>query len=84
VKGKIIILVIFTVLISTTTGVVLYRPDIHTATIEELQEIDGIGEYYSQEIYSYLQLNKTARIEGLDDVRYIGDSIISKLRRYYR
>lgn len=83
-KNKIIALIIFSILISFTVGAVLYRPDIHQATIEELQEINGIGEYYATEIHSYLKLNPTCTIEDLDDIRYIGEGIISKLKERYR
>ena len=78
------IVLIAVILLTTVLGAIIYRPSIHSATIEELQEIHGIGEYYSEAIVTYLKSNKTARIEDLDDILYIGEKTIKKLKKRYR
>ena len=82
-KSKLLILLVFTILVSCLIGAILYRSDIHTATIEELQEINGIGEILSERIVIYLKLNKDATIKDLDHIPGIGPVTIQKLRRKY-
>ena len=83
-KKNIIILLIFSILLAFIIGTAFYQPSIHDATIEELQEINGIGEKLSQDIYMYLKVNKGATIEDLDDIKYIGEITIKKIKRKYR
>ena len=82
-KSYSIVLAVVIVLVAVL-GVALYQPSIHTTTIEELTEINGIGDYYAQSIVTYLENNPDCSIEDLDDIKYIGDSVLSKLRKRYR
>jgi len=83
-KNKVILLIIFIILLTSVLGLSLYKPSITTATIEELQEINGIGEKLSEDIYMYLKVNKSATIEDLDDIKYIGEITIKKIKKRYR
>lgn len=83
-KSKVVLLIIFIILLTSVLGLSLYKPSITTATIDELQEINGIGEKLSQDIYTYLKHNKTASIEDLDDIRYIGEVTLKKIRKRWR
>ena len=75
------IVLIVVLLISIMLGMVIYKPNIHNATIEELQEINGIGEVLSNRISLYLDLNKDACIEDLYDVDGVGRITIKKLKK---
>jgi len=67
-KTKVIYLLIFVILLSVVLGCIAYKPSIHTATIEEIQEIRGFGDILSTRVLSYLDSNKTATIDDIDDV----------------
>ena len=53
-------------------GVALYKPSVRTATIEELQEINGLGELLSSRVVIYLDTYPNADIDDLLDVEGIG------------
>jgi len=61
-------------------AVVTHKPDINTATIEELQDIRGIGEVLSNRISLYLDTNKKATFEDIDDIDGIGEYRIELLK----
>ncbi len=82
-KTKIVIVVIFALLIGTITFIAIDKPDIHEATIEELIEIDGIGEVLASRVISYLEVNKNATIDDIEDVRGIGAIKLRKIRGKY-
>ncbi len=70
--------------VAIAVGMEVYKQPITSTTIEELQEINGIGEKLSQDIHLYLKLNKNASIEDLDDIKYIGEITIKKIKKVYR
>lgn len=78
------IVLIVVILVSCVIGAVVYRPTIHDCSIEELQEINGIGEILSNRIHLYLESNKNATIEDLRVIDGIGDITIQKLKRRWR
>ena len=82
---KLIIFIIIMAILTTscTILVVTDKPNIHEATIEELQDINGIGEVLSLRVISYLKLNKNATIEDLEDVRGIGEKRIELIKEVY-
>jgi len=76
-------ILILILIICLLFGTVCFKPNIHTATHEELQEINGIGEVLSNRISLYLDLNKNATIEDLDCIDGIGDKTIEKIKRKF-
>ena len=79
-KRKIIFIVVMAIMFSLLFVVLQGQPSIHEVTIEELQEIDGIGEVLSLRIVSYLKVNKTASIDDLDDIKGIGEGKLKLLK----
>ncbi len=84
VKYLLIALIITVLTLSPLLYLIADKPSIHECTIDELEEIHGIGEYYSQEIYKYIIVNPNCTIEDLDDIYYLGDSIVKKLKERYK
>jgi len=83
VKYFIIALLITILLLAPTIYFLTDKPNIHDATIEELQEINDIGEVLSFEIVSYLNLNKNATVQDLMNIDGIGPVRIEKLKKEY-
>lgn len=79
-KAKIIIWVLICSIL--LLGIVCFhRPNIHTATIEEIQSIYGIGDILSQDILEYLNSDKTATIDDLADINGIGCILIERIKK---
>lgn len=83
VKYLIIALLATVLILSPMLYLMVDKPNIHETTIEELQDINGIGEHYAIDIITYLKINKTACIEDLEDIKGIGPITIEKLKRKY-
>lgn len=60
------------------------EPDIHNATYKELVAIQGIGDIKAHRILSYLESNKEAEIDDLDDINGIGPTLIERLEKEFR
>jgi len=71
------------ILIFVSITVYFGQANIHTASAEELQEINGIGEINSLTIVSYLEYNKTATIDDLESIHGIGKVTVRKLNWRY-
>ena len=82
-KMIMLIVLISIVTIAFTIFIVTDKPDIHEATIEELQEIDGIGAILSWRIVRYLKVNEGATIDDLDHVLGIGEIKLELIRKEY-
>jgi len=82
---NLILFILLIALISILSIVVIAcdQPNIHDATYEELQEINGIGEVLSLRIVSYLKLNKTATIDDLSDIYGIGVKRLELIKEVY-
>ncbi len=82
-RGKITILIVIALILGATAFAIVDKPDIHTATYEELVQIDGIGDTLATRVLSYLESNKTATIDDLDDIYGIGEVKLRKIRGEY-
>lgn len=80
----IVILLIFTILsVALLAAVVTYKPDIHTATLEQLCDIRGIDETLSIRVLNYLKSNPNADIDDIDVVKGFGIYRINLLKERY-
>ncbi len=73
-----ILLVLSTVIL---LGIVTSKPDIHSITIEELQEINGLGELLSSRVVIYLDTYPNADIDDLLNVEGIGDVKLELIKK---
>ena len=81
-SAKIISLILIMLLtICVVLGVTLYKPSVHNASIEELQEINGLGELLSERVVTYLDDNPYADIDDLTDVKGIGEHKLSLIKK---
>jgi len=80
-KKTYLTIIVLVLVISFIFGAVCYRPNINTATIEELTEIRGIGEVLSNRISLYLDTNKNATFEDIEDIDGIGEYRIELLKQ---
>lgn len=83
-KIKLIFLVIFCILLTSVLVAVSYRPDIQEATYNDLIEIDGLGETLSKRVIVYLEINKSAGIDDLINVKGIGDEKLKAIKKEFR
>jgi len=63
--------------------VVTYKPNIHECTIEQLQEINGLGELLSSRVVIYLDTYPNADIDDLTDVKGISEGKLKLIKRKY-
>jgi len=85
VKSFVLVLVITMLVLTPILFVCCDKPNIRQASAIEIEEsILGIGEHYSQAIVTYLESNKNATIEDLDDIEGIGEKTIDKLKKKWR
>lgn len=63
---------------------ILYKPPIETASINDLKDIDGIGVYKAGAIVEYITYYPNADIEDLDDIDGIGEKTVEKIKEEYR
>lgn len=54
--------------------------NINTATIEELKQLDGIGEKTAEKIIEYREINEITEIEQLMNVNGIGEGKFNKIK----
>ena len=80
-KSKVLILIIVTVLLISLLLCLTYKPDIHTATYDELIEIHGIGEVLGERVSQFLLENPDAKLADLDQVKGIGEGKIKLLAK---
>lgn len=81
-KNKILVWLLVIVLLLSVI-VLFYKPSVHDASIEELQEIYGIGEVLSERIASYLDCNPDAVIDDLIYIDGIGYIKLNLIKRKY-
>ena len=84
VNRRVIILIICLLLITVLVGTTMYKPSIHTANVEELMEIRGIGETLSNRVSLYLLNNPKCSINDLDNVDGIGIYRLKLIKEHYR
>ena len=61
-----------------------YKPDIETATYEELININGIGEVLAERVSSYLTQYPECEIEDLDCIPGIGEKRIELISKEWK
>jgi hypothetical protein len=83
--GKcIVIFSISAILTALILFLILYRPPLKDACIDDLKDIDGIGVYRAGEIVEFITYNQDAEPEDLDDIDGIGDKTVEKIKEKYR
>ena len=82
-KNKVIFILVMALMFVMLTIVLTDKTDIAEATIEELQEINGIGEVLSLRIVSYLKVNKTASVDDLDHIKGIGEIKLELIKKEF-
>jgi competence ComEA-like helix-hairpin-helix protein len=63
---------------------ILYKPPIENASINELKDIDGIGPMKAAMIEKYYDQCPDASIESVEDIDGIGEKTVEKLKEKYR
>ena len=79
--------IIFTVTAIVTAIIlflILYKPPLKNACIDELKDIDGIGVYKAGAIVEFVTYNQDAEPEDLDVIDGIGEKTIEKVKEKYR
>lgn len=77
-------LTIVIILTTTLIACAFYQPSIHNATIEQLEDIPGIGEVLSERISLYLSENPEAELIDLLEVEGIGTGKLELLDKEWR
>lgn len=83
-KNKVIALLVAIVLATSFLACTLYEESIHSATIEELESVNGIGEVLANRISLYLSENPEANVHDLIEVQGIGEVKIKQLDRKWK
>ena len=63
---------------------ILYKPPLKNACIDDLKDIDGIGVYKAGAIVKYITYHQDAEPEDLDVIDGIGEKTIEKVKEKYR
>lgn len=63
---------------------ILYKPPLKNASINDLKEIDGIGPMKAAIIEKYYDQCPEASIDSIDDIEGIGEKTVEKLKEKYR
>ena len=80
-------IVIFTVTAIVTAIIlflILYKPPLKNACIDDLKDIDGVGVYKAGVIVEYITYNQDATPEDLDIIDGVGEKTIEKVKEKYR
>ena len=68
---------------TTTTTAANYKIDLNTATVDDLMQVDGIGEKTAEKIIAYrTEIGKFTFIEQLLDVEGVGDKKLENWKNY--
>jgi len=78
-----VVLVVTLLVLTPILFVCCDKPNIHNVSIEELQEINGLGELLSSRVVIYLDTYPDATIDDLIDVEGIGEGKLGLIRREY-
>ena len=81
---RIVIFSISAILTAIILFLILYKPPLKNACIDDLKGIDGIGVYKAGAIVEYITYNQDSTPEDLDDIDGIGDKTVEKIKEKYR
>lgn len=81
---RIVIFSISAILTAIILFLILYKPPLKNACIDDLKGIDGIGVYKAGAIVEYITYNQDATPEDLDIIDGIGEKTIEKVKEKYR
>ena len=59
------------------------KDDIHTATFEELVELDDIGEVLSVRILAHIETNEDCTVDELTCIKGIGEQRLKEIKKHY-
>lgn len=83
-KRCIIIFLVTAIVTALILSVVLYKPPIENAEINDLMRINGIGAVKAGQIQKYLEYYPNADIDELEMLDGIGKETVEKLKKEYR
>jgi hypothetical protein len=83
-RSCIVIFSISAIITAIILLLLLYKPPLKNACIDDLKDIDGIGVYGAGAIVEYITYNQDATPEDLDDIDGIGDKTVEKIKEKYR
>ena len=81
---RIAIFLISAIVTALVLLVILYKPPLKNACIDDLKDIGGIGVYKARVIVEYITYNQDAAPEDLDIIDGIGEKTIEKVKEKYR
>ena len=83
-RSCIVIFSISAIITAIILLLLLYKPPLKNACIDDLKGIDGIGVYKAGAIVEYITYNQDATPEDLDIIDGIGEKTIEKVKEKYR
>ena len=84
-KRLLIAFILFWLILFSLPFVLTRKPNINTATMQQLDTVEDIGEGLSKEIYIYVQTNNIATVSELDGkIKYLGDTRLKELKKKYK
>lgn len=81
---RIVIFSISAIVTAIILLLILYKPPLKNASIDDLDDIDGIGVYKAGAIVEYITYNQDATPDDLDIIDGIGEKTIEKIKEKYR
>jgi competence ComEA-like helix-hairpin-helix protein len=83
-RSCIVIFSISAIITALILFLILYKPPIENASINELKDINGIGLMKADIIEKYYDQCPEASIDSIDDIDGIGEKTVEKLKEKYR
>ena len=84
-KQLFVYVIVLGIICTSLVGFMHYsKAEIHTATIEQLEEVKTIGPIIAEDIYSYLQKHPNCSINDLDEVYNVGCKRIKYIKQKFR
>jgi len=83
-KSKVITLFLIFIILLSSILLISSKPSIHDVSIEDLQNIKGIGSVLSDRVGSFLLTNPDCDIEDLLEVEGIGEERLELIRKEFK